>query len=480
MEGYRVAQIRQAEAEALAANGQGLMQRAAAGLASAILRRLERPYGSRVLLVVGGGNNGGDALFAGVRLRRRGVQVSCWRVGTSVHAAGWKALLDAGGREVDAAEAIAALSGQNVVVDGVAGIGSRPGLDEPVASFARACRDSPLPVVAVDLPSGLAPEPPMVSAEHFTAALTVTFGGHKLCHLLEPARSDCGEIELVDLGLDLPAPAVHQWDLADLAAIWPVPGCDSDKYSRGVVGLDTGSVDYPGAALLGCAGASYAGAGMVRYLGPPSVEQRVLDRFPNVVLAQGRVQALVIGSGWGRRGDRDLVKRMLATGVPLVVDADALRLLPDQGRPDVLLTPHAGELAYLLGIERSEVVADPLAAVSAAAERSGCTVLLKGATQFVAAPASPTVQLAIPGPAWTAQAGSGDVLAGIAGALLASGLDAVSAGIAAASIQAVVAARHPGPRPPQDAALLLPQVIAELTSAGEASDPSCGCAVPGC
>ncbi|MCG2806491.1 bifunctional ADP-dependent NAD(P)H-hydrate dehydratase/NAD(P)H-hydrate epimerase [Propionicimonas sp.] len=462
MDGYRVEAIRAAEARAFAdIDPFVLMQRAAAGLATAILRRLERPYGSRVLLVVGSGNNGGDALFAGVRLAARGVQVSCWRVAESVHPAGWAALQDVGGREVDAIAALSLLTRVDAVVDGVAGIGSRPGLSQPVALFAQACADLEVPVVAVDLPSGLAPEPPFGEAPHFEAELTVTFGGYKLCHLLEPARSACGDIELVDIGLTLSDPEVHRWTPAEVAAAWPVPDASSDKYARGVVGLDTGSAEYPGAAVLGAAGAIYAGAGMVRYLGPPQVRPRVLDAFANVVGASGRVQALVIGSGWGDRKDGGVLARAMRTGVPMVIDADGLRHLPLPGRPNVVLTPHAGELAFLLGLERAEVAADPLTAVHSAAERTGCTVLLKGATQYVATPGLATVEVAVPGPAWTAQAGSGDVLAGIIGTLLAAELAPATAAVVGASVQAMVAAANPGPLPPQDLVRRLPAWIAE-------------------
>jgi len=466
MDGYRVAQIRAAEALAFESlDPDVLMQRAAAGLAAAILRRLDGAYGSRALLVVGSGNNGGDALWAGVRLARRGVSVHAWRTGARVHEAGWAALLAAGGCEVTAAEALAGLGRYHFVVDAVAGIGSRPGLDGPVAAFAEACRASGARVVAVDLPSGVAPEPPFVDAAHFTAALTVTFGGYKLCQLTEPGRSACGEVELVDIGVELSEPEVHQWTPTDVAAAWPVPGQGADKYSRGVVGLDTGSPDYPGAAVLSAAGAIYAGAGMVRHLGALPVVGRVLDAFPNVVAAQGRVQSLVIGSGWGQRKDTKTVAKLIAAGVPLVIDAEALRQLPEIGRATALLTPHAGELAFLLGVERSSVVADPLTAVRQAAEQTGCTVLLKGATQYIAAPGETTVQLAVPGPAWTAQAGSGDVLAGIAGTLLAAGLETGTAAVVAASIQALAAAATPGPVPPQQLAATVPAVVSALLDA---------------
>lgn len=463
--GYTVAQIREAEARAFEVVGpDALMQRAAAGLAAVILRCLNDRresrraqggvYGARVLLVVGSGNNGGDALFAGAALARRGVAVAAWRTGSGVHEAGWAALLAAGGREVDAATALAELPRQRLVVDGVAGIGSRPGLAEPVAGFAAACREQGVPVVAVDLPSGLAPEPPFVDAAHFNADVTVSFGGYKLCQLLEPARSACGRVELVDIGLDLPEPVVSRWAAADVAAAWPIPDATSDKYSRGVVGLDTGSPGYPGAGVLTAAGAVAAGAGMVRYQGPPEVASRVLDRFPNVVTAPGRVQAWVLGSGWGERPDAaPRIAEVVASGLPAVLDADALGHLPAEGRRTMLLTPHAGELARLLDIERNEVEADPLAAVRRAVRQTGCTVLLKGATQYVATPGEDRVWLAVPGVAWTAQAGSGDVLAGICGTLLAAGLDPVRAALAGSSLQALAASRRPGP--------LSPHVLAE-------------------
>lgn len=279
--GYTVEQIRDAESRALqqsSGGGDALMQRAAAGLATVILRELAlgdgalrdgalrdaarvprtapqgalcggaapqgaldpltvpeeraggsrhegRVYGSRVLLVVGSGNNGGDALFAGARLARRGVAVTAWRVGSTVHEAGWTALRAAGGREVDAAGAMTELPRQRLVVDGVAGIGSRPGLSPEVAAFAAACAETGVPVVAVDVPSGLAPEPPFGDADHFRADLTVSFGGYKLCQLLQPARSACGRVELIDIGLDLPEPALSQWGVAELIEAWPVPRC---------------------------------------------------------------------------------------------------------------------------------------------------------------------------------------------------------------------------------------------------------------
>jgi NAD(P)H-hydrate repair Nnr-like enzyme with NAD(P)H-hydrate dehydratase domain len=201
---------------------------------------------------------------------------------------------------------------------------------------------------------------------------------------------------------------------------------------------------------------------MLRSLGAEAVFEAVSRILPNVVRADGRVQAWLAGSGWGsHHGDR--LAELLDIGLPIVVDADGLSQVPTGvNRGDVLLTPHAGELARLLGIERAEVAADPIGAVRAAVKRYGTTVLLKGATQYVSGPRDDRVHLAVPGPAWTAQAGSGDVLAGICTTLLAAGLDPIAAAVCGASIQAMTAAAHPGPYPPQDLARMLPETIAAL------------------
>ena len=160
---YLAQTIRAAEEPLLESLPGVLMQRAAAGLASAVLRELRARagvYGARVLLVVGAGNNGGDALYAGARLLDRGVRVRAWRTSSDVHEGAVRAFLGAGGREVDAVGAVAELGRTDLVIDGVLGIGGRPGLPQPVALFARACADARVPMVSVDLPSGLSADSP--------------------------------------------------------------------------------------------------------------------------------------------------------------------------------------------------------------------------------------------------------------------------------------------------------------------------------
>jgi len=322
--------------------------------------------------------------------------------------------------------------------------------------------------VAVDLPSGVAADTGAVPGDAIQARRTVTFGVLKLCHLLEPARSRCGEIEVVDIGLGPYDPQPHLWlqqvDEDELATGWPYPDARSDKYSRGVVGVHAGSDQYPGAGVLATTGAVYAGAGMVRFLGTDKPAELIRARLPNVVFSPGRVQAHLLGSGWGEQVDgRHEIAAALDSGLPTVVDADGLTFLPDRCPDNWLLTPHAGELAKLLGQERSWVTEDPVRAVQAGVEQTGATVLLKGASQLVASPDDPSlIRVALPGPAWTGQAGSGDVLGGICAALLASGQRPERAARYAASVQAYAASRHPGPIPPQQLAEHLPGTIAEL------------------
>lgn len=431
-----------------------LMQRAAAGLAvvvaSELERRTDRVYGTRVLVLVGPGNNGGDAVWAGALLARRGVRVDAVSVLGTPHAEGLAALLAAGGRLLDATPQDD-LRRYDLALDGILGIGGRPGLPENVADLVAGLDAAGVGVVAVDLPSGVDTDTGAVPGAAVHADVTVTFGVVKVCHLLEPARSRTGRLVCVDIGLDpsTETPQIDAWDADRVADAWPYPARTSDKYGKGVVGIDAGSQTYPGAGIMATYGAVHGGAGMVRFLGPDSAHAIITTNLPNVVFAPGRVQANLLGSGWGDRADGTrTVADAVTSGLPAVLDADGLGHRPDRLPGSWLLTPHAGELAALLGVERSEVEDDPVAAVRAGVARTGATVLLKGASQLVARPDATTVELAVPGPAWTGQAGSGDTLAGLVAAVLAAGEPAHTAAVLAASLQAVTAAAHPGPLPP--------------------------------
>ncbi|MEV0170734.1 NAD(P)H-hydrate dehydratase [Streptomyces sp. NPDC050803] len=437
---YSVGTVRTAERELMARLPEGaLMQRAAAGLAAACADLLGRVYGSRVVLLVGSGDNGGDALYAGARLARRGAGVTAVLLNPErAHATGLAALRRAGGTVTGTTGAEALIDRADLVVDGIVGIGGKGGLRAEAVPLAEAADRSRAAVVAVDLPSGVDVDTGQVHGAAVRADLTVTFGTHKPGLLIDPAREYAGTVRLVDIGLELPAaPALEALQHADVARLLPVPATESDKYRRGVVGIAAGSARYPGAAVLAVAGALRGGAGAVRYVGPAG--DAVIARFPETLVSDrgpkkaGRVQAWVVGPGAG--DDAATVAEVLAADVPVLVDADGLRLADRdavRGRTaPTLMTPHAGEAAALLGVAREEVEGARLTAVRELAARYGATVLLKGSTTLVAAATGP-VRVNATGTSWLATAGSGDVLSGLAGSLLAAGLPTRDAASAAA------------------------------------------------
>lgn len=437
-----------------------LMQRAAAGLAAACAGLLDRVYGARVVLLVGSGDNGGDALYAGARLARRGAGVTAALLSPDrTHAGGLRALRAAGGRAVPAADAAPLLAGAALVVDGIVGIGGKGGLRPDAAGLVRAVEQSGTPVVAVDLPSGVDADTGEVHGPAVRAHATVTFGAYKPGLLIDPAREHAGALRLVDIGLAPhlpPVPEAEALQHADVNALLPRPTAESDKYRRGVVGVAAGSARYPGAAVLAVAGALRGGAGAVRYVGPGT--EAVVRHFPETLVSTGgpakagRVQAWVVGPGLGDGQEpRETVDEVLASGVPVLVDADGLRLLDHDAvrarTAPTLLTPHAGEAASLLGKPREEVESQRLASVRELAERLRATALLKGSTTLVASPdgAGP-VRVNPTGTGWLATAGSGDVLSGVTGALLAAGLPPLDAASAGAYLHGL-AARQAAPPP---------------------------------
>ncbi len=436
---YSVETVRTAEQALMARLPEGtLMQRAAAGLAVACAQLLGRVYGSRVVLLVGSGDNGGDALYAGARLARRGAAVVAVLLAPDrTHAGGLAALLRAGGRTIAAADAEDTVLRADLVLDGIVGISGKGGLRPDAARLATLAGDSGALVVAVDLPSGVEADSGEVRGAAVRADVTVTFGAHKPGLLIDPAREYAGSVRLVDIGLDAELPAEPELEAlqhADVARLLPVPSAESDKYRRGVVGIAAGSGRYPGAAVLAVAGALRGGAGAVRYVGPAA--DAVIARFPEVLVSDGgplkagRVQAWVVGPGAG--DDAATVADVVTAEVPVLIDADGLRLADADAvrarRAPTLMTPHAGEAAALLGVDRGEVEGARLESVRELAGRYGATVLLKGSTTLVADSGGGAVRVNSTGTGWLATAGSGDVLSGLAGSLLASGLSAFDAG----------------------------------------------------
>ncbi|MGH3245026.1 MAG: NAD(P)H-hydrate dehydratase, partial [Trebonia sp.] len=542
-DGYSVSKVRAAEAALMALAPDGaLMQRAAAGLAAVcgdVLRAgAGGVYGARVVILTGSGDNGGDALYAGERLARRGAAVIAIAAGERVHAKAAAALTAAGGRIVsvpsahsgppwpaqtrtwagsevrpgevppgeaaagravdaggaaEAGGAMAASGGQerfdvgydirhaigyaDLIVDGMLGIGGHGGLREPYATLAQlAANARNATTVAVDLPSGVDADTGAVSGPAVRADVTVTFGAVKPGLLVDPGAGHAGVVELIDIGLgphlDGP-PAASAPQGRDIAGLLPRPTAESDKYRRGVVGLLVGSDRYTGAALLATGGAVRGGAGMVRLVTFPGAATAVRQVHPEVVITEleretgthsgssgldlregnsqfpqgvGRVQAWTAGSGMGT--DDAAARRLaavLATSLPVLIDADGLTLLAQHRellpRPaPTLLTPHAGELGRLLDADPADIEARRLEHARRAATKLGACVLLKGSTTVIAPPDGlDPVLVNTTGTPWLATAGTGDVLAGLAGALLAQGLLPPQAAICAAYLHGMAA-----------------------------------------
>ncbi|MCX5177503.1 NAD(P)H-hydrate dehydratase [Streptomyces virginiae] len=457
---YSVETVRAAERELMARLPEGaLMQRAAAGLAAACAGLLRRArggvYGTRVVLLVGPGDNGGDALYAGARLARRGAGVTAVPMDPErMHPGGLAALRAAGGRVERAVPQRA-----DLVLDGLLGIGGKGGLRPAAAALVERIPPG-VPVVAVDLPSGVDADTGEVAGPAVTAEVTVTFGAYKPGLLIDPGASRAGAVHLVDIGLELPSPQVQALQHADVAGLLPEPTATSDKYRRGVVGIVAGSAQYPGAAVLAVAGALRGGAGAVRYVGPAAVREAVLARYPETLIGPGRVQAWVVGPGLGE-GRAGEVAELLAGDAAVLVDADGLRGLDPAAlrarTAPTLLTPHAGEAAALLGVERKAVEAGRLDAVRTLAQRYGAAVLLKGSTTLIASGGETTVRVNPTGTPWLATAGSGDVLSGLAGSLLAGGLSGADAGAVGAYLHGLAARRVGGPLLAHQVAEALPE-----------------------
>jgi hydroxyethylthiazole kinase-like uncharacterized protein yjeF len=475
--------VRSAEAPLLAATPDGaLMQRAATGLATVCLRLLGRSYGRRVALLVGGGNNGGDALFAGAHLARRGARVTAVLLDPDrTHPAGLAALRRAGGRVLEAGngDATVVIARADLVLDGMVGIGGQGGLRPGAAELARVAAEGAGITVAVDVPSGVDASTGAIDGEAFAAMHTVTFGAVKPGLVVGEGRAAAGQVHLIDIGLGpyLPPARAFQLTDADVADRLIPPTGDDDKYTQGVVGVVAGSAAYPGAGIL-CTGAALrTRPGLVRYAG--TAAEGVRAAWPEAIVTDGRpgnagrVQSWVVGPGMGTDDDaRERLAEVLATDRPVVVDADALTmaarepaLLRDRSASTVL-TPHDREFARF-GVEPG---ADRMAAARRLAADLGVVVLLKGEATVVADP-SGTVYVNGTGTPWLATAGTGDVLSGITGAVLATheatGLPAVEAAAVAAHLhgRAGQLAAERGPLIAGDLIRCLPEAVGRVRGA---------------
>ena len=446
---YDVQQVRAAEEPLLKSLPDGaLMQRAATALARRCAALLGTVYGARVVVLAGRGNNGGDAILAGAQLARRGARIDVVHTTEPVDTDDLQRLLDAA----------------DLIVDGMVGIGGSGGLRGEAASVAERLVGVNAVVVAVDVPSGVDASTGEVAGVAVRADVTVTFGALKTGLLVAPGADYAGAVEVVDIGLSLPESDVTVLDAEDVARLLPAPAGETDKYRRGVVGVVAGSDQYTGAAVLAVGGALGAGAGMVRFAGLEHPAELVRQHWPEAVvtvvspgdgaavLDAGRVQAWVVGSGLGTDdAAAGLVRAVLSSDVPVLLDADAITVVGEhrewlraRSAPTVV-TPHAGEFARLTRTGRDEVEARRLTLARAAARDLDATVLLKGSTTIVADPTG-AVRVNTADTPYLATAGSGDVLSGICGALLAGGLlplDAASTGAFLHGMSGLVAASVP-------------------------------------
>lgn len=443
--------MREADQRAIAggATEDELVARAAAAVARSVTRRLGGVYGRRVTVLAGPGNNGADGIVAARLLAGRGIGTDVFRIAEGL----------------DAAALDRALGRADLVVDAMYGTGFRDGLAGPAAEAARALAAAGVPVLAVDIPSGVDGATGAVRGPAVRADATVCFAALKPGLCAEPGRSYAGAVRVVDIGIDPGSVRLHVLDDADLAR--PERGPTAHKWSAAALVVG-GSPGMTGAPRLASAAAARCGAGMVVCAVPGDaaaadlaggdVVTRALpddrgalaeDAAAAVLADAGRFGALALGPGLGRAPGTAVAVRAIVAGFPgaLVVDADALgalavdpRPLQDRveaGFPPAVLTPHAGEFERLAG---SGPGPDRVAAARALAARLGAVVLLKGPGTVTARPDGWAV-INRTDTAALATAGTGDVLTGIIAGLLAAGVDPFAAATTAAHVHGVAASR---------------------------------------
>jgi hydroxyethylthiazole kinase-like uncharacterized protein yjeF len=439
--------------------GFDLMQRAGTAVADAVVAGC--PIGAAIGVVTGGGNNGGDGFVAARVLRDRGYGVRVLAVSDVAKLKGDAAQAHAfwGGAVEPAAPD--RLSGVKIILDAIFGAG----LDRPIEGRARAMIEAinaaRVPIVAVDLPSGISGDTGEVLGAAVQARKTVTFFRRKPGHVLLPGRLHCGELRVADIGIKAEVLVrIAPRTFANSPALWgssfPRPALAGHKYSRGHAVVVSGGASFTGAARLAARGALRAGAGLTTIASPGdalpineaanlAVMVRAVDGAAELAqfLSDRRFNAVAIGPGCGVSSrTRDMTLAALAGERAVVADADALTSFADdpellfsaiQARPErsIILTPHAGEFVRLFGhLPDISKVHGKLEQARRAAAVSGAVVVLKGADTVIAAPDG-RAAINENAPAWLATAGSGDVLTGFATGLVAQGMSGFDAACAA-------------------------------------------------
>jgi hydroxyethylthiazole kinase-like uncharacterized protein yjeF len=469
-----VAEMGRADAAAIAAGTPGLilMERAGTAVADVVCARFAR---QAALVLCGPGNNGGDGYVAARVLKDRG-----WPV--EVRSFGEPATQDARAASARWDGATRPLSGTlepGVWIDALFGAGlSRP-LEGEAAAAAIRMAEAPERVVAVDVPSGVPGDTGKPIGPAACAAVTVTFHAKKPGHVLEPGRSRCGEVVVADIGLA----ATDSRTVENGPELWlprfPWPTAASHKHARGRLVVVSGEAWSTGAARLAARAGLRIGAGLVTVLSPPealpvnaahleAVMLRGFETDLELEQAAKEADAAVIGPAAGV-GEPTLlnVLALARTGAALILDADAITVFREDPEElfslldrDDVLTPHVGEFERLFpGV----LAASPerIAAARTAAERAGAVVLLKGADTVIAAPDGRCAVNAN-GSSWLATAGSGDVLAGFIGGLVAQGMESFEAACAGAWIHAEAAELHGPGLISEDLPGLAPAVLRRL------------------
>ena len=439
--------------------GFDLMERAGRAVARAAVALAGRRYGTRVAIVCGKGNNGGDGFVAARVLHREGVAVRCLLLAeVNAYKGDARAHLTAmkrAGVNPDPFEN-GSLNSNDLVIDAIFGTGFRGRVEGPTAKAIEAINSSGARVLSIDIPSGVSGDTGAVEGPSVLADVTVAIAAQKLGTVLHPGAARAGRVEVVNIGIETGDALVHLAEPADVSAILPTRSADAHKRSSGSVLVLAGSDGMSGAALLTCRGAARMGAGYVTLVSTAYVDHAKKNLIPEAVsrVVSGqtelgaevladfagdfeRADAVAIGPGLGTGPrQRALVESVLADiEVPLVLDADGLNVLAEDTAPlekrthPAVITPHPGELATLLHISSGEVQADRVGVARRAASELGCVVVLKGAGTIVADPEGRLNVNPTGGPE-LATAGTGDVLTGVVGALLAEDLDPVSAAVA--------------------------------------------------
>lgn len=476
-------------------DGYGLMQRAGEAVAAVVLARY--PAAKRMHVLCGPGNNGGDGYVVARLLQESGVNVALWESGEP--RAGSDAALAAADcpLEPKPLSAFAAETG-SLVVDALYGAGLSKATAGDAARAIRISTDLGLPVVAIDLPSGVSGESGAILGSAFRGAVTVTFARKKPGHLLLPGRGQCGEIVLADIGIgDGIIARIAPRTFDNVPALWlpafPVPAVDAHKYRRGHASIFSGGPSATGAARLTALAAARSGAGAVTVLSPANAMQvnaahltsimlRKVDAVVDLgaFLTDRRPSSFVLGPGFGiGEKARDFALALLGAGQAqdsgvegLVLDADGITSFRDEpetlfqaahgsGAPALVMTPHEGEFGRLFPDMADDKALSKLAKARAAAALANAIVIYKGADTVIAAPDG-RAAINSNGAPWLATAGSGDVLAGIVAGLLAQGMPAFEAACAAVWIHAEAGSRFGPGLIADDLPLAMVPVLREL------------------